>query len=360
MANLHRIREMVLLGYANGLIDDEEFVLLYDANRPANLDFNYSTYEAFDLGLYNDDECKAYFRFKRDDILHLKEVLQIPESIQCRNGTRVNGLEALCVLLARFAYPCRYGDLVKMFGRSVPQLCLITKYMIDFVYDNYAYLLGTLNQPWLSPANLTQFAAAVTEKGGALHNCWGFVDGTVRPICRPNENQRVVYNGHKRVHALKYQNVSAANGMIANLFGPIEGRRHDSYMLRESGLLHELEQYSHDVDGNTLCIYGDPAYPIRAHLQSPFKGNAITPEQEAYNRSMSSVRVSVEWLFGDIVNNFKFTDFKKNQKIGLSAIGKMYLVSGLLTNAHTCLYGNITSRFFGLDPPTLMQYFHGM
>ena len=137
--------------------------------------------------------------------------------------------------------------------------------------------------------------------------------GQVRPICRPTEHQRVVYNGHKRVHALKYQNVTAVNGMIANLFGPIEGRRHDSYMLRESGLLLELEHYSQDVDGNMLCIYGDPAYPIRAHLQSPFKGN-VTPEQEAYNRSMSSVRVSVEWLFGDIINNFKFIDYKKKSK----------------------------------------------
>ena len=215
--------------------------------------------------------------------------------------------------------------------------------MIDFWYDNYAYLLGTLNQPWLSPANLTQFAAAVREKGAALENCWGFVDGTVRPICRPNENQRVVYNGNKRVHALKYQNVTAVNGMIANLFGPIEGRRHDSYMLRESGLLHELERHSHDVEGNTFCIYGDPAYRIRAHLQSPFNGINITPEQEAYNRSMSSVRVSVERLFGDIVNNFKFVDFKKNQKVSLSAIGIMYLISGLLTNAHIRLYWNITS-----------------
>ena len=37
---------------------------------------------------------------------------------------------------------------------------------------------------------------------------------------------------------------------------------------------------------------------------------------------MSQVRVSVEWLFGDIVNYFKFLDFKKNLKIGMSSIGK--------------------------------------
>ena len=47
------------------------------------------------------------------------------------------------------------------------------------------------------------------------------VDGTVRPICRPGEMQRAVYNGHKRVHGLKFQSVALPNGLIANLFGPV-------------------------------------------------------------------------------------------------------------------------------------------
>ena len=47
------------------------------------------------------------------------------------------------------------------------------------------------------------------DKGAALNNnCFGFVDGTVRPICRPGEHQRLVYNRHKRVHALKFQAVA--------------------------------------------------------------------------------------------------------------------------------------------------------
>ena len=44
-------------------------------------------------------------------------------------------------------------------------------------------------------------------KGAALENWFGFVDGTVGPIARPDENQIVVYNGHKRVHALKFQSL---------------------------------------------------------------------------------------------------------------------------------------------------------
>ena len=56
--------------------------------------------------------------------------------------------------------------------------------------------------------------------------------------------------------------------------------------------------------------------------------------------------MSVEWLFGDILNYFKLLDFKKNLKVGLSNIGKTYVVCALMRNALTCPYGNQTSDFF--------------
>ena len=64
------------------------------------------------------------------------------------------------------------------------------------------------------------------------------------------------------------------------------------------------------VAGQPLCIYGDPAYPIRVDLQCLFRNGALTPQMEAYNTAMSTVRSSVEWLFGDIISYFKFLDFK--------------------------------------------------
>ena len=68
----------------------------------------------------------------------------------------------------------------------------------------------------------------------------------------------------------------------------------------------------------------------------------------------------MEWSFGEIVNFFKFTDFKKTQKVCLSACAKMYIVSGLLTNAFTYLYGNTTLSYFELDPPSLEEYFENV
>jgi hypothetical protein len=128
-------------------------------------------------------------------------------------------------------------------------------------------------------------------------------------------------------------------------------------MLAESNLLQNLENHAFSPTGEPMCLYGDPAYPLRLQLQAPFRQHQLTPEMVAYNKSMSSVRVSVEWIFGDIVNYFKFMDFKKNLKVGLSQVGKMYIVAAVLRNALTCLYGNETSQFFEVDPPTLQEYF---
>ena len=350
---------MMYVLHDEGDIDDEELLLLL-LDHPKNLHvgppyFKYQRYNVFEM---REDEFEVEFRFKKDDIFRLAAVLRLPEILKCQNGVVVDEIEALCIALKRFAYPCRLADLIPRFGRPVSQLCMVINLVIDHIFDRFGYLLANLDQPLLSRQNLKVYADAIHQKGAALDNCWGFVDGTVRPICKPNQDQRAVYNGHKRVHAIKFQSVVTPNGLIANLFGPVEGRRHDSGILAMSGLLNQLEQHSFTPDGQPLCIYGDPAYPQRVFLQCPFARRPdLTVQEQAFSQSMSRVRASVEWVFGDIVNYFKFTDFKKDLKIGLSAVGKTYVVCSLLRNALTCLYGNNTSAFFNLQPLALEEYF---
>ena len=76
-----------------------------------------------------------------------------------------------------------------------------------------------------------------------------------------------------------------------------------------------------------------------------------------WNKAMSEVRIEVEWLFGDIINNFAFLDFKKKLKVQLSAVDKMYIVYTLMQNARSCLYGSSISDYFGIKPPTIYEYF---
>ena len=94
----------------------------------------------------------------------------------------------------------------------------------------------------------------------------------------------------------KIQSVVITNGLIANLHGPFEGKRHDSTMLQQTDILNELRRVAFH-NGHPLCLYGDPAYPLGVHLQAPFKNIQLTPQMVLYHAAMSEVRVAVEWLF---------------------------------------------------------------
>jgi len=223
MSCLKATRDALLVAFDCGTISEEEFCLLYDINRSDNLVFAHSDYERFALDDKDDVECISNFRVKKQDIPLLAEALRLPETFKCQQGSVCDAIEGLCIFLRRFAYPCRYCDLVSLFGRSVPELSWskINNKVINYIFDTHGNLITRWNNRILSPALLEIYADAVTSKGAALTNCFGFIDGTVRPICRPGVHQRVVYNGHKRVHSIKFQSLTLPNGLIGHLYGPV-------------------------------------------------------------------------------------------------------------------------------------------
>lgn len=223
-----------------------------------------------------DTECRAELRFGKAEVFLLLEVLRFSHKFVCSQRTVCSKLEGLCILLKRLAFPCRYIDMVSRFGRHPTELCLIFNTVLEFVYNSHHHRFESWNQPFLLPQVLERYAQIVHNRGAPLHNCFGFVDGTLCRIARPQNNQRAVYNGHKRVHGIKFQSVVVPNGLIANLVGPFEGRRHDSTVLHESRMLRELQRVAW-ANGEPLCLYGDPAYPLGIHLQAPFRDALLTP-----------------------------------------------------------------------------------
>ena len=86
------------------------------------------------------------------------------------------------------------------------------------------------------------------------------------------------------------------------MFGPIEERRHDDFMLGMSDLLPKLHGFV-QPNGQPYSAYGDPAYPITCNILAPFWGFNLTIHEQEFNRKMSKVRVNVEWGFGKICQN---------------------------------------------------------
>ena len=169
----------------------------------------------------NDSECVAKFRVNKHSLPDLAEAVQISGVFTCRQRSIIDSMEGLCMPFWRLAYPCRYSYMMARFGRPAPVLSMITNEVLDFIYTNHSHRILQWNPAILQPVKLEKYANAVQIKGGALDNCFGFIDGTVRPISWPGENQRSFYDGHKRVHALMFQPLAPPNGLIANMYGPV-------------------------------------------------------------------------------------------------------------------------------------------
>ena len=78
MASFRDARLMLLDSYDDGLIDEEELVMLFDLNTSKNPVFPYENYGRFELTDMDEAECKAEFRFEKSDLHQLAEALRIP------------------------------------------------------------------------------------------------------------------------------------------------------------------------------------------------------------------------------------------------------------------------------------------
>lgn len=111
-----------------------------------------------------------------------------------------------------------------------------------------------------------------------------------------------------------------------------------------------------EVEGVRYCIYGDSSYNPGWFMEVPFQGASFTPPRRAFNKSMSVVRITVEWIFKEIKMQFATMDIKRKMKIREAPVGLLYLSSMLLSHFRNCLYPNQISRFINCAPASLKEY----
>ena len=93
-------------------------------------------------------------------------------------------------------------------------------------------------------------------------------------------------------------------------------------MLNESGLLGDLELNANYM-GQPLCLYGDPAYPLRRHLQAPYRNRHLTLAQQDFNTAMSEKNVHCSFIVAECSYLFvwqqciRFVSSRSNHLTGL-------------------------------------------
>jgi len=161
-------------------------------------------------------------RFTRKEVEELVNALQLPRIVRAANRITEDSRTALCMLLARLAYPNRLCDLALKFGWPVERVSRISTVVQGFIHDRWYHVL-VWDPQRLTPECLARYARAIEQKGAPIGTVWGFIDGTIRAIARPTQHQQTCYNGWKRKHCLKYHAIVTPDGLISHLFGPVDG-----------------------------------------------------------------------------------------------------------------------------------------
>ena len=247
---------------------------------------------------FNESQCVLHFRFRKQHLMELATALWprlvlkgTYDCITCENRYKCPFETALLILLFRLTRPRRLRpEMEEMFGMRKSHLSAILCTIVDAMYT---LAIKYLRDPLLFKDRMPLYAQTIFDKNGILKNLWGFVDGTLRKTIRPTYFQKQAYSGHKRCHGLKFQSVVTPDGLIALLWGPMNGNRHDSHMLRQSKLLQQLQNMM-PVNGITYALYGDPAYPQSQYLFGGFWDPRPGSIEALWNRLMSKVREVVE------------------------------------------------------------------
>ena len=112
----------------------------------------------------NFDGCNAEFRVRKRDLPTLAQALIIPPAFHLSQRIVVDGMEGVCMLLKRVAYPCRHGDVIHRFGRPVPILSMAANNFIDYIYNTRGHLITHWYHPLAAkPPALEVYTDAINQ-----------------------------------------------------------------------------------------------------------------------------------------------------------------------------------------------------
>ena len=144
---------LVLEAYEKDILNEEETLLAFELLDKSKDPILHRNYARFDLNQFDETECEEMFRFSKEDIPRLAETLRLPNKFTGYQGTTCDSIEGLCLLLQRLAYPCRYVDLIPLFGRAKQEISIISSLVLDAIYSVHRNLLNTFTASWMSPRN---------------------------------------------------------------------------------------------------------------------------------------------------------------------------------------------------------------
>lgn len=309
-----------------------------------------------------DETFRPLFRVSKSEFWQIYDALGVGgwACDRLANRSRVTPEECMLVWLRRMGSRATVLEIASQtFWASPTRVSSMFNIFADFMHWHLSSPAMRVGVPL---ERATDFADSIKHRSGTgLDNCVGFLDSKALEIARPGENmeQMAAYNGYYGHHCLRFQAIHSPDGICYDMYGPVEGRRSDGYLLGASDFMCRFLNYERAL-GFPLCVYADAGYWCSQYVQTGFNKNlGERPQGSAeddYSKRMNRCRTSVEWGFGLVSLNWPFSTVAAYARVGNCPVGAHYKNAMFMTNVLSCLRGNITSSYFDCYPPSLNAY----
>ena len=321
-----------------------EFLKITSMIMPVNVHLDMSAplhaHRNFRIETLDDGFCWNSLRWRKQGLLDLFALSRLDALVTLNNGHVLSGELVLVIGMFAWTYPRCQQDIAKLFRESgQPIISRIVSYFICHMLHHFVHLIQSDEREALSmwtPA-VDYFVECVQGKGGEygvrFDRVGMFLDGTFNHTCRPEQReehdaqgrdtQRAVYSGYYGGWGLKYLHCVFPNGIIGQLWGPVDGRRHDAHLFAISGIndkLARLSQLSGSIihgkafflHVDTLIFFlaghGDSAFPATSHMR---KGGGW---------EWGRRRICVEWTIGKVCQQGASLDMSAHMQVKIHCV----------------------------------------
>jgi len=238
------------------------------------------------LNEYEDDEFYARFRFTKETVLYLLEVVKSDLTVVSHKIIYITPLHQLLVALRYYAtgsFQVVVGDSLEVSQSSCSRIIAkVSRAIARKRSDHVKY--PTFQQA----AHVQQKFKEVDGFPGVV----GIVGCTHVKIKSPGGENAELFRNAMNYHSINVQVVCGSEFQICNITARWHGSVPDSCVFKQSNLCNQLEKG--EVPG---ILLGHAGYPLLPYLMTPIE-DSQTAAEKLYNESHSVTRQAIDRLCG--------------------------------------------------------------
>ncbi|XP_063404190.1 putative nuclease HARBI1 [Mytilus trossulus] len=243
------------------------------------------------LDLYDDLELVERFRFDRQTILQITDLLQEDlESSTLRNHAIPPVMKVFIAL--RFYASGSFQNIIADTFNIDQATVSRTIHSVSNALVRRAPKFIKFPSGQVIEENKVKFYAVAN-----FPNVLGLIDGTHVRIIAPSQHEEQFVN-RKCYHSINVQVIVNSDSQFINIVAKWPGSSHDSRVLKESRVFMQLEQSNHGA-----YLLGDSGYPCKKFLLTPYL-YPQTRQEIRFNRSHKVTRCAVERTIGQWKRRF--------------------------------------------------------